>query len=61
MTIDILERYKVLKPAEGMWLYNGDVFSDEVTMPLSADESAWQEVTDEFKQATEESEVSDEG
>lgn len=61
MTIDILERYKVLKPAEDMWLYNGDVFSDEVTMPLSADESAWQEVTDEFKQATEESEVSDEG
>ena len=47
------DKYKVLTPNEGCWLYNGDVFSDEVTMPLDADESVWQEVSDEFKQQQE--------
>lgn len=41
-----------LVPHEGMWLYNGEIFSDEVTTLVSrADE--WQEVTNEFKESME--------
>lgn len=49
MTIQNEIGFKVLRPSEGMWLYDGEVFSDSVYMPLTADESKWQEVTDEFK------------
>lgn len=50
------EHYKVLTPADGMWLFNEaiGVFSKEVTMPLDADESVWAEVTDECKKKWEE-------
>ena len=53
MTIQNEIGFKVLRPSEGMWLYDGVTFSDSVYMPLNADERKWQEVTDDFKVAEE--------
>ena len=50
MNIEDKEEYKVLTPTEdGNWLTNGDTYSQQVLMPLSADTSVWSEITEDTK------------
>lgn len=45
------EKYNVATPEEGMWLFNGESFSDKVFAPKSYDiEAHWQEVSEAFKE-----------
>ena len=53
MKIETTDKYKVITPSEGLWLTNGETFSDCVYMPLSADENAWTEVTEAEKEEAE--------
>lgn len=46
MTIENKGNYKILRPSEGMWLYDGDTVSDSVYLPVGADVSRWREITD---------------
>ena len=41
--------YDIVTPEEGMWLFNGEGFSELLYTPKNADLSAWREVTDAFK------------
>ena len=47
--------YKVVRPKEGMWLYNEreKTISDKVYMPEDADVSVWKEITEAKKQELE--------
>ena len=49
------KNYKVVKPSEGMRLYNESekTISDKVYLPDGADVSVWQEITDAKKQELE--------
>lgn len=60
MDTNIENKFKVVTPSEGMWLYNGDSFSDKLIAPLSADLSDWYEVTDEDKARIEEERLAEE-
>lgn len=42
--------YDIVTPEEGLWLFNGEVFSDEIFTPKDADLSAWAEVDNDFKE-----------
>ena len=44
---------KVIRPNEGNWLTNGFVYVKEVSMPTDADESMWEEITNEEKEIRE--------
>lgn len=41
--------FDTITPESGMWLFNGDTFSDGIFTPKGADLSAWQEVTEDYK------------
>ena len=47
------ENYKVVTPTEKEWLCNRaeKIVSDELTIPLSADVSQWEEITTEEAEA----------
>lgn len=42
--------YDAVTPDVGMWLFNGETFSDGIFTPQGADLSVWQEVTYDFKE-----------
>ena len=48
------EHYDIVTPEVGMWLFNGETFSDEIFTPKNADLTMWKEVTDEYKRGWEE-------
>ena len=50
MKIEKKDKYQILTPEEGMWLFNEAVFSQKVFTPLDADVSVWRDVTEEFKE-----------
>lgn len=43
------EKFNKVTAKDGMWLFNGETFSDCIYTPKSADISAWREVTDDEK------------
>lgn len=53
MNVENKGTYKVITPAAGMWLTDGDSVSDSVFMPVGADESKWREITTAEKESIE--------
>lgn len=43
------ERFDRAVSENGMWLFNGETFTNEVSKPKGTDFSDWQEVSEEFK------------
>lgn len=53
MKVENKGTYKVITPAAGMWLTDGESVSDSVFMPVGADESKWREITTAEKESIE--------
>lgn len=54
MRVEKKERWIEVYPEEGMMLYNGETVSDGLIAPLTADLSAWREITIEEAQKIQE-------
>lgn len=49
MKLEIINNIRVITPDDGMWITNGDTFSDKVYLGVNADINEWSEITDEEK------------
>lgn len=57
MNVENKGKYKVITPAAGMWLTDGESVSDSVFMPVGADESKWREITSAEKENIEAAQI----
>ncbi|MCD8282156.1 MAG: hypothetical protein LUC22_02755 [Prevotella sp.] len=51
MNINTKDKFNVLTPATGMYLYDGKNISEQVFTPLGADTSKWKDITEEERDA----------